>query len=165
MRSRPPRAPGPPGAQEAALDERRVRPVVPDDERVDEPDADGLPCRPELLTHGHVGPARLEVPRRVVVGDEDAPGVAEEAEPEDLARAGHARVDRPDVADVGADDSAGRRERDGEEDLPVVPVEHLAAQAGRVGGWQGIGYGARCRHAPTVYSGAARSRSVRDRSK
>ncbi|PAP75898.1 hypothetical protein BSZ37_05315 [Rubrivirga marina] len=50
-----------------AEDPREGRPRQPEyarppHERVDEPDADGLPGRPELLRHGHARPARFEAP-------------------------------------------------------------------------------------------------------
>lgn len=88
---------------------------------------------PELLRDGDVGPARLQVARGVVVGDDHASGVDEQREPEHLTGAGDARVDRPDVADVGADHAVGRRERDGEEDLAVLAPHELAAESYGVG--------------------------------
>ena len=88
------------GSQHSPFDERRVPAVEPDDERVDERYADVVASRLELLRDRHIGPARLQIPGRVVVGDEHAPDVAQQAEPEYLPWRGDRGVDGPDVADA-----------------------------------------------------------------
>ena len=104
-------------SEQPALNQRRELPIVPDDERVNEVDADRLARVPELLAHGHVGTAGLQVARGMIVRDEHAPGVAQQAEPEHLPGRGDRRVDGPDVTNVGADHTAGGGQGDGQEDL------------------------------------------------